>query len=83
MSATVIDAENTALDTVYQPPPCHVPYILVEEKDKQVKYSMLTCGKCYGTKSGKEGGIGMPERQWGSAILTVVIRESLTEKETS
>lgn len=55
MSATVIDAENTAVDTIYQPPPCHVPYILVEEKDKQVKYSMLNCGKCYGTKLGKKG----------------------------
>lgn len=55
MSATVIDAENTAVDTIYQPPLCHVPYILVEEKAKQVKYSMLNCGKCYGTKLGKKG----------------------------
>lgn len=31
----------------------------------------------------QEGGIGMPEQQWGAAILTVVIRESLTEKEAS
>ena len=65
-----IDAKNTAVDTIYQKKKerkkeiclLHVLYIRWRRKtDKQVKYSMLNCGKYYRTKLGKEDRQGLPE----------------------